>query len=104
MSGTTSYLKKPNEHLLSLNLKVGALTCADCVGQLLRLLQCVDCCPLRIFPQLSNQLPVWFWAARYISVVGARLSGAHQAFVHLYIMIVSAWRIWAVLVRNPNDR
>ena len=59
--------EKINEHLLSLNLNVGALTCADCVGQLLllRVLQCVDCCPLRIFPQLSNQLPVWFSAARY---------------------------------------
>ena len=68
--------EKINENLLSLNLKVRALTCADCVGQLLRLLQCVDCCPLRIFPQLCNQLPVWFCAARYISVVAARLSGA----------------------------
>ena len=76
--------EKINENLLSINLKVGALTCADCVGQLLRLLQCVDCCPLRIFPQLSNQLPVWFCTAQYISVVAACLSGARPGLRPLY--------------------
>ena len=45
-----SYLKNPMSSCSHKNLKVlftsGALTCADCVGQLLlRLLQCVDCCP-----------------------------------------------------------
>ena len=89
--------EKTNEHLLS-NLKVftaGALTCADCVGQLLRLLQCVDCRPPGCASSHSS-VTSYLYGSGLPGIGSGRAplqSVRDQAFLH-YITILSAGRIW----------